>query len=101
MTLLRKPVSARSWLMTSMWPMALAASILLLIGAWSLKGLVEKGAVQAPTEQTVAQAPQGLQDLPHLTDAEMEPYWEDDPMVLVEMASRLDRRTVDRLFGDI
>lgn len=120
-TPLRKPVSARSWLRTSMWPMALAASVLLLIGAWSLKGLIEKGAIQAPNEQTVAQAPR-LQpapeqrppepksqprqqlmasDLLHLTDAEMEPYWEDDPMVLVEMASRLDRQTVDRLFGDI
>lgn len=100
-TPLRKPVSARSWLRTSMWPMALAASVLLLIGAWSLKGLIEKGAIQAPNEQTVAQAPQASSELPHLTDAEMEPYWEDDPMVLVEMASRLDQQTVDRLFGDI
>ncbi len=100
-TLLRRPAAARSWLRTSMWPMALAASILLLIGAWSLKGLVEKGPLRAPTERTVAQAPQALSELPHLTDAEMETYWEDDPMVLVEMASRLDRRTVDRLFGDI
>jgi len=103
MTPLRRPVSARSsWLRTAMWPMALAASILLLIGAWSLKGLVEKGPVQAPTEQTVqAPRPQPASELPHLTDADVETYWEDDPMVLVEMASRLDRRTVDRLFGDI
>jgi hypothetical protein len=101
-TPLRQPATARSWLRTAMWPMALAASILLLIGAWSLKGLVEKGPVQAPTEQTVAQTPQGSQNRPHLTDAELDPYWEDDPdTVLVEMASRLDRRTVDRLFGDI
>ena len=102
-TPLRKPVSAPSWLGTSMWPMALAASLLLVVGAWSLKGLLEKGSVQAPTEQTVAQAPQASQsDLPHLTDADLETYWEDDPdTVLVEMAARLDRRTVDRLFGDI
>jgi hypothetical protein len=114
-TPLRQSATARPWLRTSMWPMALAASVLLFFGAWSLKGLVEKG--PAPSEQTVAQAPrlqpapvvpsepaqlrQQASDLPHLTDAEMEPYWEDDPMVLVEMASRLDRRTVDRLFGDI
>ena len=36
------------------------------------------------------------------TDADLETYWDDDPdTVLVEMAARLDRRTVDRLFGDI
>jgi hypothetical protein len=101
-TPLRRPATAHSWLRTSMWPMALAASILLLIGAWSLKGLVEKGSVQTPTEQTVVQTPQGSQDLPHLTDADLETYWDDDPdTVLVEMAARLDQRTVDRLFGDI
>ncbi len=101
-TPLRKPVSAHSWLRTSMWPMALAASVLLFIGAWSLKGLVGQGLVQAPTEQTVVQTPQGSQDLPHPTDADLEAYWEDDPdTVLVEMAARLDQRTVDRLFGDI
>jgi hypothetical protein len=101
-TPLRRPISARSWLGTAMWPMALAASILLLIGAWSLKGLVEKGPVQAPTEQTVVQTPQGPQDLPHPTDADLEIYWYDDPdTVLIEMAAGLDQRTVDRLFGDI
>jgi hypothetical protein len=99
---LRKPVSARSWLRTSMWPMALAASVLLFIGAWSLKGLVGKGPIQAPTEQTVVQTPQGSQDQPHPTDADLEAYWYDDPdTVLIEMAAGLDQRTVDRLFGDI
>ncbi len=101
-TPLRRSVSARSWLRTSMWPMALAASVLLFIGAWFLKGLVDKGLVQAPTEQTVVQTPQGSQDLTHPTDADLETYWDDDPdTVLVEMAARLDQRTMDRLFGDI
>jgi hypothetical protein len=90
--------------------MALAASVLLLIGAWSLRGLFDQGPTPTPTGQSVAQAPKARAgqppvaepDWPQLAEADWQVYWDDDPdLALVEMASRLDRRTVDRLFGDI
>jgi hypothetical protein len=79
--------------------LALAASLLLVVGLWSLKGLLDKRT--EPPLQSVAQGPNAV-DLPSPGDAEWEAYWEDDPdTVLVEMATQLDRQTMDRLFAGI
>jgi hypothetical protein len=79
--------------------LALAALLLLVVGAWSLQGLLDREL--APPEQSVAQGPSAA-DLPSLGDADWEAYWEDDPdAVLVEMATQLDRQTMDRLFAGI
>jgi len=86
------------------WPMALAASVALLVGAWMLAGVLEpRNGGPALKEQPVTQSPvEGKSDLPHIVEADWEDFGEEDPdMVLVEMASRLDRQTVDRLFGEI
>ncbi|TRZ98025.1 MAG: zf-HC2 domain-containing protein [Nitrospiraceae bacterium] len=86
------------------WPMALAASVLLLVGAWSLKGLVAQGPAPAPSQpRAVAQAPKAAEpELPQFAEADWHEFWDEDPdMALVEMAAGLDRQAVDRLFGDI
>ena len=84
------------------WPMALAASVLLLVGAWSLKGLVAQGPAPAQP-RAVAQASKAAEpELSQLAEADWHQFWDEDhEMALVEMASRLDRQAVDRLFGDI
>jgi len=107
----------RSWngLSLRSWSMALAASVMLLVGAWLLAGLIEpRNEGPVLREQTVAQAPTGQvpveqldepsvnHDRPDLIEEDWPGDWEDDPdTILVEMASSLDRRTVDRLFEDI
>jgi len=91
----------RFWggVVTAKWTLALAASLLLIVGVWSLRGLLDRGLV--PPGQSVVQGPNAA-DLPSLGDVAWEAYWEDDPdMVLVEMATQLDRQTMDRLFADI
>lgn len=107
----RPPIPSQLWKGIAGWPMALAASVLLLVGAWSLKGMLDQGPMPAPPPpRAVAQAPkaQGSQpptsepDLPQLAEADWHEFWDEDhDMVLAEMASRLDRKTVDRLFRDI
>lgn len=91
------------------WPMALAASLLLLVGAWLLRGAFEQGPAPSPP-QVVAQAPQAGDsqppaaetDLPQVAEADWQEFWDEDhDLALAEMASRLDRKTVDRLFRDI
>jgi anti-sigma factor RsiW len=84
------------------WPMALAASVLLLVGAWSLKGMFAQG--PAPSQpRAVAQTSKAAEpELPQLAEADWHEFWDEDPdMALVEMAAGLDRQAVDRLFGDI
>ena len=96
-----RPTGRSVWNATWMqsWPLALAASVVLIVGAWSLKGLLDRGLV--PPGQSVAQGTNAA-DLPSLGDADWEAYWEDDPdTVLVEMARQLDRQALDRLFTDI
>lgn len=88
------------------WPMALAASVLLLVGAWSLKGLVAPGPAPAPSQpRAVAQdsrLPAPEPELPQLAETDWLEFLDEDPdMALAEMASGLDRQTVDRLFRDI
>ena len=107
----RPPIPSRLWEGIAGWPMALAASLLLLVGTWSVKGMLDQGPAQAPSQpRAVAQAPkaQGSQppaaepDLPQLAEADWYEFWDEDhDIVLGEMASRLDRQTVDRLFRDI
>lgn len=113
--------AARPWFGAWAWPAALAASLLVVVGTWSLKDQFTSqpgpAVVQAPRtesgqssqspsaagEQRGSSSPQvAAAELPHITDAEWQQYWDDyHDMVLVEMASRLDRRTVDRLFAGI
>ncbi|MEK6695433.1 MAG: hypothetical protein AABY67_08765 [Nitrospirota bacterium] len=86
------------------WPMALAASVLLLVGTWSLKGLFDQGPAPAPSQpRAVAQAPKSAEpELSQLAEADWHQFWDEDPdMALVEMAASLDRQAVDRLFGEI
>jgi anti-sigma factor RsiW len=106
----RPPIPSRLWKGMSGWPMALAASVMLLVGAWTLKGLFERGPAPVPMEQTVAQGPvtraeqpQAAEpDLSQLVETDGHEFLDEDPdMALVEMASGLDRQTVDRLFKDI
>lgn len=105
----RPPIPSRLWKGIAGWPMALAASVLLLVGAWSLRGVFDQGPAPA-SQRTVVQAPmaRGGQpppadaDLPQLAEADWQEFWDEDhDMILAEMASRLDRQTVDRLFGEI
>ena len=93
------------------WAMALAASVLLLVGAWSLKGMFAQEPAPAPSQpRAVAQAPKARvdqppeaePDLPQLAEADWHEFWDEDhDMVLAEIAARLDRQAVDRLFRDI
>ena len=105
----RPRVPSRRWKVAAGWPMALAASVLLFVGGWSLKGLLET-APAPPPQRAVAQAPKArlaqppaaASDRPLLAEADWQEFWDEDhDMALAEMASRLDRRAVDRLFGDI
>jgi hypothetical protein len=110
---LRMPAAAsRMWPAKWGWPMALAASLLLVVGAWSLNGLFQDemspatpGQASAPSAGAQKSEPSvqtAAAELPHVTDAEWQQFWDDyHDMVLVEMASQLDRRTVDRLFAGI
>ena len=86
------------------WPLALAASVMLVAGTWLLASRLEpRHEGPAPTGQTVVQAPvEDLPDTPELIEADWPVAWYEDPdTILVEMAATLDQRTVDRLFGEI
>ena len=102
------PSRLRLWKGKAGWPMALAASLLLLVGAWSLKGMLDRESASSPravaqnSRAQGGQSPTSEPDLPYLAEADWQAFWDEDhDMVLAEMASRLDRKTVDRLFGDI
>lgn len=101
---LSRPLRSWAGISRRSWPIALAASVVLLVGAWMLAGVFEPRDGGPPGKgPTVAQSPvEGKSELPYIVEADWEDFGEEDPdMVLVEMASRLDRRTVDLLFGDI
>ena len=56
---------------------------------------------EAPPVHSVTQG-MNAADLSSLGDAVWEAFWEDDPdTVLVEMATQLDRQTMDRVFAAI
>lgn len=103
---LRPPGATGAQVKIARWPMALAASVLLFVSAWSLAGLFDQGSAPAPSQpRAVAQGnrlPASEPDLPQLGEAEWHQLWDEDPdMALVEMAAGLDRQAVDRLFRDM
>ncbi len=94
-----RPTGRAVWNVTWMpsWPLALAASVLLVVGAWLLRGQFVEA--PAPSFQT---ADFTTADLPGVADADWHDYWEVDPdAALVEMARQLDRQTMDRLLAGI
>ncbi len=104
-----RPTGRSVWNATWMpsWPLALAASVVLIVGAWLLTGPHSEGPASGPSgqrvEQVQAEQPPSTQlDLPTVVDADWHDYWEVDPdAVLIDMARHLDRRTLDRLFAGI
>jgi hypothetical protein len=92
---------------TAQWTLALAASLLLVVGVWLLTGPRSEGPVSGPSGQSLEQAqteqPLSAQlDLPTVGDADWHDYWEVDPdAALVEIARQLDRQTLDRIFTGI
>jgi len=96
------PFSLRLWKGRAVWPMALAATMLFVVGAWSLAGLFDRGSPPSQSS-TVAQTPTVAEyDLPQLDEAEWQQFWDEDPdLALADMAAGLDRQAVDRLFKDI
>ena len=92
------------------WSWALAASVSLLLGAWLLIGgqffgrspgdVFTRGGAAPKIEATNnGHGP----DLSDVAEVDWERAWDDDDqdMVLVDMAARLDPRILDRLFKDI
>ena len=92
------------------WSWALAASVSLLLGAWLLIGgqffgkspanVLTRGGDEPKIEATNnGHGP----DLSDVAEVDWERTWDDDDqdMVLVDMAARLDPRILDRLFKDI
>jgi len=89
------------------WPLALAASLALLMGAWLFAGIWDWGGrsdqFAGASKSSSASKHIAQQDEPDLADMDWEREWDDeDPdIVLATMARRLDRATVDRLFRGI
>jgi hypothetical protein len=86
-----------------------AASVIILVGAWLLVGVQLFGTPgndlkggSAPKSEAINTGGQGS-DLGDVAEVDWDKTWdEDDPdMVLVDIAARLDPLTVDRLFRDI
>ena len=99
----------RSGLWAPWWPWAVAASVMLLVGAWLSVGgqLFTPGTEltqgsSAPTTEATNNGSRGS-DLGDVAEMDWDKTWdEDDPdMGLVDIAARLDPFTVDRLFKDI
>jgi predicted anti-sigma-YlaC factor YlaD len=104
------PMRRRSGLWAPWWSLAVAASVMILVGAWLLVGVqlfgtpgkdVTKGG-SAPTNEAINNGSRSS-DLGDVAEMDWDKTWdEDDPdMVLVDIAARLDPLTVDRLFKDI
>jgi len=92
------------------WSWALAASVSLLLGAWLLIGGQFFGRppgdvfTRGGTAQKIEATNNGHgPDLSDVAEVDWERAWDDDDqdMVLVDMAARLDPRILDRLFKDI
>jgi predicted anti-sigma-YlaC factor YlaD len=89
----------RAWRSASLrvWPLALAASVMIVAGTWFLTGgqwfHLDRGQVTV-THTT---------DLPDFVEADWDRIWaEEDPdLALADLAAGLDPGTVDRLFKDI
>jgi hypothetical protein len=112
---MKPPVRPRSWRgkLKPVWPLGLAASVMLLAGAWLLTGPPDERVAQrgqppaASIKTTEGSGPHTQQvtlepDLPTLDESDWDMFEDDDPdTILVDMAARLDRRAVDRLFREI
>jgi hypothetical protein len=83
------------------WGLALAASVMILLGSWVLVVRQQPQTPAGSTGQTPVKTPPG--DIADLSDMDGEGNWDDeDPdTLLVELAARLDQPTLDRLFNDI
>ena len=111
----RPPAKRPGWLggLKPPWRPALAASLLLLVGVWLFAGLPGDRVAQreqsprAPIKVTAtagqnSQAVPSEQALPTVEDSDWEMYFNEDPdTILVDMASGLDRRALDRLLSEI
>ena len=104
------PMPRRSGLWAPRWSLAVAASVIILVGAWLLVGVQLFGTPgkdmnlgsSAPTNEALNNGSR-VSDLGDVAEMDWDKTWdEDDPdMVLVDIAARLDPLTVDRLFKDI
>src|SRR5438128_10392664 len=84
---------------TAKWTLSLAASLLLVVGAWSLKGLLDRET--GPPEQSVVQGPDAA-ELPSLGDGVGEAFWEDDhDMVVDGVAAELARQAMHRIVAAV
>ena len=92
------------------WSWAVAASVIILVGAWLLVGVqlfgtpgndLTKGS-STPMNEAINTGSRGS-DLADVAEVDWDKTWdEDDPdMTLVDIAARLDPLTVDRLFKEI
>jgi len=111
----------RFWggVVTAKRTLAFAASLLLVVSAWLLRGQFDEATAPAPSVsqpgqpvRMAASQPRGADrgqdsefatvDLPAVVDADWHDYWEVDPdAALMEMAGHVDRQTMDRLLADI
>lgn len=83
------------------WSLAVAASVVLLVGAWLLVTLHDTTTSSRQQAQVSFPAYMGS-DLPELLADWEKTGDEDDPDgLLVELAARLDQGTLDRIFQDI
>jgi hypothetical protein len=94
-----------SWKGNRSWALALAASVMLLLGSWVLVARQHSPAPGQAPAGLASKAPlkATLADLPDLSEIDWEDTLEDDDpdTMLVELAARLDPPTLDRLFNDI
>jgi predicted anti-sigma-YlaC factor YlaD len=99
-------VPLRSMVKANRWPLALAASLLLLVGGWLLIGHGNFGFLKGNTSVLTGDAGQAghsVIEVSDLAETDWARTWdEDDPdMTLIDLASGMDPGTLDRLFRDI
>lgn len=85
------------------WPMALAATLLLVTSVWSLTSLIAHWSAPLPPQTAMLNSPATTTepDLPQLDEAAWSAFWDEDPdLALVDMATDLDHQAVDRLFEE-
>lgn len=113
---MKSPVRPRSWLgnLNPVWPLALAASAMLFVGAWLLTGPQEERVAQlgqspGASIKTTAVSGQNSQsaasepDLPNLDESDWDVFEDEDAetIILVDMAAGMNRRILDPLFSEI
>lgn len=106
----------RQWLgsVNPRWGLALAASVMFLVGVWLLTDVREDRVVQrvqsstAPIKTMVTSGPNSQlagseADLPNLDESDWDLVEDEDAetIILVDMAAGMNRRTLDPLFSEI